>query len=64
LLSYGTKGGIHYGDVMEMEPGERNWYVERLARQFEDETKEHEKAMRATRKPSRVAKPPRRRRKY
>ena len=64
MLSYGTKGGISYGDVMEMDPGERIWYVERLTRQFEEEAREHEKALRAAvRKPSRVAKPPRRRRK-
>jgi hypothetical protein len=37
FLTYGTKGGFTYGDIEAMNPKERSWYVDRLAKQLKDE---------------------------
>ena len=44
LLSYGTKGGFSYGDIMDMEPIEREAYLEELNEQLEREYREIQKA--------------------
>lgn len=44
LLSYGTKGGFTYGDIMEMEPSEREAYLEVLNEQLERENREIKRA--------------------
>ena len=46
VLCYGMKGGITYGDVMEMDPPERQGYLEWLDNQLGREAAEIKKAQR------------------
>lgn len=60
LLSYGTKGGFTYGDIMEMEPSEREAYLEVLNEQLERENREIKRAQGKTKGGSRTRRPHRR----
>ena len=44
MLTYITRGGINYSDVMDMERADRDWHIKRLAKQKSDERAEVENA--------------------
>jgi len=37
VLAYATQGGMSYSDVVEMTRQDREWYIERLSREKEEE---------------------------
>lgn len=43
-LVYNSNGGITYGDVLQMERAERDWFITRLNDQIQKENDEMKKA--------------------